>query len=322
MPTGMLAPTPAGELEIGRWLALRESLAESPPTGARDHSEPMLAYAVALGVAEPWLETAAPAPPWFGAGGAAPLPAADRDEAYRAFIHSQWWGLPGRSDEAAAAAAGPAYELELELLGPEPPGTGPAAHREAADARGEAAREMEAPSTPSGAAGGVPPAEHSARRHEAPGEEAGGGGCLRGCLTWVAGAAGAGALVLVILLALDVVSPREKPCPLDSPPIPTPAQIAVAGDLFRDQCVAVRGTLVSRGSGELLLEVERGEYVQGVIVRDLAAVLDAIAPGRVVTLGGWLRVEEDGTYAVDFIPDRGSDRWWWQNLRDNLEALF
>lgn len=51
-------------------------------------------------------------------------------------------------------------------------------------------------------------------------------------------------------------------------------------------------------------------------------MLDAIALGRVVTLGGWLRVEEDGTYAVDFIPDRGSDRWWWQHLRDNLEALF
>ena len=255
-----------------------------------------------------------------GRGG--PPARADRDAAYRAFIHSQWWGLPGRSDEAAAAAAGPAYELELELLGAEPPGTGPAAHREAWDARGEAVREMEAPSTPPAAPGGVPPAEHSARRHEASGEEAGGGGCLRGCLTWVAGAAGAGALLLVVLLALDVVSPREKPCPLDSPPIPTPAQIAVAGDLFRDQCVAVRGTLVSRDAGELLLEVERGEYVQGVIVRDLSAVLDAIALGRVVTLGGWLRVEEGGTYAVDFIPDRGSDRWWWQNLRDNLEALF
>ena len=39
---------------------------------------------------------------------------------------------------------------------------------------------------------------------------------------------GIGALVLVILFSLDVVSPRAKPCPLESPGIPSPAQIAVA----------------------------------------------------------------------------------------------
>ena len=127
---------------------------------------------------------------------------------------------------------------------------------------------------------------------------------------------------MIVLFSLNVVSPRDKPCPMESPPIPTPAQIAVAGDLFRDGCVRVRGALVARDSDGLTLEVERGEYTQRVNVRDPSEVLDAIPIGRVVTLAGWLKVEEDGTYAVHFVPKRGSDREWWRNLRDNLEALF
>ena len=129
-------------------------------------------------------------------------------------------------------------------------------------------------------------------------------------------------LVLVVLFSLDVVSPREKPCPLNSPPIPTPAQIASIGDLFRDQCVRVRGTAVFQDGGELVLEVDRDEYVQPVSVRDPSEALNALPPGRVITLAGRLIVEEEGTYAVHFIPDRGSDREWWRNLLENLEALF
>ena len=39
-------------------------------------------------------------------------------------------------------------------------------------------------------------------------------------------------------------------------------------------------------------------------------------------MAGRLKVEEDGTYAVHFVPDHGSDRGWWRNLRENLEGLF
>ena len=117
-----------------------------------------------------------------------------------------------------------------------------------------------------------------------------------------------GALVLVVLFSLDVVSPRDKPCPLDSPVIPTPAQIAVAGDLFRDECVRVRGTVVFKDVDTLALEIDRGDYVQQVIVRVPTSLFEEISLGKLVTLGGRLKVEEDGTYAVHFVPDHGSDR--------------
>ena len=155
-----------------------------------------------------------------------------------------------------------------------------------------------------------------------PGEKPRSGGCLCGCVKWVVGLVAAGVVVLVVLFSLDVVSPRDKPCPLESPPIPTPAQIASLGDLFRDQCVRVRGTVVFQGDGELVLEMNRAEIVQRVTVRDPSQVLDAVPLGRVLTLAGWLRVEEDGAYAVHFIPERESDRGWWRNLRENVDALF
>ena len=153
-------------------------------------------------------------------------------------------------------------------------------------------------------------------------EEPRGGGCLRGCFTGMVGLVGIGALVLVVLFSLDVVSPRGKPCPLDSPVIPTPAQIAVASDLFRDECVWVRGEVVFQHAGVLVAEMNRGEFVQSVNVLGPSEVLGAIPLGRVVTLAGRLKVEEDKTYAVHLVPDYGSDRGWWQNLRENLEGLF
>ena len=95
----------------------------------------------------------------------------------------------------------------------------------------------------------------------------------------------------------------------------------MAGDLFRNECVRVRGTVVSQDSDELVLQVDRDEYVQRVNVRDPSEVLEAIPLGRVVTLAGWLKVEEDGTYEVHFVPDR-ANRGWWRNLRENFEGLF
>ncbi len=325
--TGMLTPTPAGALEISRWLGLKETLTGSERTGAQDQSDSMLAYAVALDVAQPWLGVAVSAPPWFGSDGASSVQGADRDAAYSGFMHALQWGLTGRSGDAADAAAGLGYELELELLelespDTEEPDTEEAAHRGTAGETGEIARELEARSSPPAAPAGALSTEYQTQWWEEPAEEAKGGGCLRGCFTWMVGTVGIGVLVLVVLFSLDVVSPRAKPCPLESPGIPSPAQIAVASDLFRDECVRVRGTLVSQDIDELLLEMDRGEYVQRVSVRGPADVFEAISPGDVVTLAGWLRVEGDGTYAVDFVPDSGSDRGWWRNLRENLEALF
>ena len=343
--TGMLTPTPAGALEISRWLGLKETLTGSERTGAQDQSDSMLAYAVALDVAQPWLGVAVSAPPWFGSDEASSVQGADLDAAYSGFMHALQWGLTGRSGDAADAAAGLGYELELELLesespDTEEPDTEEAAQRGTADETGELARELEAQSSPPAAPAGALSTEYQTQWWEEPAEEAKGGGRLRGCFTWVVSIVGIGVLVLVVLFSLDVVSPRAKPCPLDSPGIPSPAQIAVAGDLFRDECVRVRGTLVSQDIDELLLEIpwtgtlvsqdidglllemDRGEYVQRVSVRGPADVFEAISPGDVVTLAGWLRVEEDGTYAVDFVPDSGSDRGWWRNLRENLEALF
>ncbi len=323
MRTGMLTPTPAGEREIGQWLGLEEALrGMAGSAGGRVQSDAMLPYAVALGVAEPWLEVAASAPPWFGSGGAAPLQGADLDAAYRGFMHALWWGLPGRSGDAANAAAESGYELELELLELESPDTEPAAWGETVDEIEEISPEPDAPISPPAGPAAAPATTYPTQWWDGPVQERKGAGCLRGCLIWVVSIAGLGMLVLLVLFSLDVVSPREKPCPLESPPIPTPAQIAVAGDLFRDQCVRVRGTLVSQGTGALVLEVDREEYVQPVDVSDPSEVLGGIALGRMVTLAGWLRVEEDGTYTVDFVPDRGSDRGWWRNLRENLEALF
>ena len=84
----------------------------------------------------------------------------------------------------------------------------------------------------------------------------------------------------------------------------------------------VSGTVVFQDADELVVEMKRGEYVQRVNVRDPSQVLEAIPLGRVVTLAVRLKVEEDGTYGVHFVPDHGSDRGWWRNLRDNLEGLF
>ena len=329
--TGMLKPTPAGALEISQWLGWKASMAGPSPPGARSQSDPMLAHAVAFNVAQPWLDLAASAPPWFGSSGGSSLQGADLDAAYRAFMHAPEWWLTGRSEDAAKAAAQWGYEEEIQLLeqleqldressdAVQPELT---AHGGTTDQGEEIAGELESQRESPAAQVQPPSIDYQHYRPEGQVEEPEGGGRLRGCLIWLVSLVGIGVVVLVVLFSLDVVSPRDKPCPLEAPPIPTPAQIVVVGDLFRDECVRIRGTVVFRAADELVLEVNRGEYVQRVDVRGQPEVIEAIPTGREVTLAGWLKVEEDGTYEVHFVPDRRSDRGWWRNLRENIEGLF
>ena len=330
----VLPTTPRGEQEIEQWRGWLESMVGPAPPGDRDDS--MFAYAVALDVAQPWLDLSVPAPRWFHASF---LQGADPDAAYRAFLHAPEWDLRGRSGDTARSAAHDGYELELERLRLEAPDadeeteadpldvkspeTEEAEHRrlteeiEAID-RELAAQASRPPPTPTPAPA---PMDRPPHTSEVAVEKKGGCGCLPGCLVWVVGLLGAGVLALLVLFSLDVVSPRDKPCPLNSPPIPTPAQIAVIGDLVRDECVRVRGTIVAKDVKVLVIEVDRDEYVQRVTVRDPSEALAPVPVDRVITLAGWLRIEEDGTYAVHFVPER-SDRDWWRNLVDNLEWLF
>ena len=271
--TGMLKPTPAGALEISQWLGWKASMAGSAPHGAWSQSDPMLPYAVGFDVAQPWLDVTASAPPWFGSRGESSLRGDDLDAAYRAFMHAPEWWLAGRSEDAAKAAAQWGHEEELKLLKEleqldrEPSDSWKAADRETAGEIEATVRELEPQRDPPAAAASWPSAGHQTYGSEWMVEEKKGGGCLRGCLLWVVGLPAIAVLVLIVLFSLDVVSPREKPCPLDSPPIPTPAQIVVIGDLFRDECVRVSGTLVSKEVDVLVLEIDRGDYVQQVIVR-------------------------------------------------------
>ena len=327
--TGMLKPTPSGTLEISQWLGWRDAMAESGSMGARDHSDPMLPYAVALDVARPWLDLATPAPRWFRFAGGSSLRGADLDAAYHAFLHAPEWWLRGRSNDAAKAAAQHGYEEELRLLGQldrlELPDAEQPEHTARAEMAGEfedMAREPEAQVSPPPVAARASSTAYQPQRVDGMVSEEKGGGCLRGCFTRVVSLAVIAVVILLVLFSLDVVSPREKPCPLNSPPIPTPAQIVVMGDLFRDQCVTVRGTVVAQDANELVMEIDRGEHVQQVTVRDPSQALESTSPDRLNALAGWLRIEEDGTYVVHFIPDRGSDRSLWRNLRENLAGLF
>ena len=320
--TGMVPTTQRGAQEIGQWLGWKETMAEPAPTDARDQADSILPYAVAMNVAQPWLNVSDSAPPWFGSGSPSSLQGADLDAAYHGFMHAPEWYLGGRSGDAAKAAAGMGYEVELEMLGLESPDIGTSVHRESADEIHDIAREADSPRRSLEGAPSPPSVGYQQYGDARVIEEPKSGGCLRRCFIWAVSLLGIGALVLVVLFSLDVVSPRVKPCSLDSPGIPTRGQIAAVGDLFLDECVRVSGTVVFQDADELVVEMNRGEYVQRVNVRDPSEVLEAIPLGRVLTLAGRFKVEEDGTYAVHFVPDHGSDRGWWRNLRENLQGLF
>lgn len=332
--TGMLQPTPAGAHEISQWLGLSEFLAGPGAPETRDQSDPMLAYAVALGEAQPWLNVTAPAPPWFGSGDDSSPRGPELDAAYRAFLHAPEWWLAGRSEDAAKAAAQWGYEEEVQLLeqldeldqestaAEQPdysPRRGTAAEIENVASEPESQREFPAaPAEPPST--GYQPNRLDGTVKE---EKSGGclSGCLGGCLMWLVSLVGIGVVVLAVLFSLDVVSPRDKPCPLDSPPILAPGPLSVV-DVFNNVCMKVSGTVVYQDADELLVDIDRGEYVQRVSVRGPEGVFEAVSPGGVVTVAGRYKEEENGSYAIHFVPDDESEREWWQNLRDNVEALL
>ncbi len=119
MHTGMLPPTEAGAYEISQLHGLKESLTGPDPADGRGEPDPMLAYAIALDAAQPWLADSVSAPPWFGSGEAASLRTPDLDVAYHGFMSAPEWGLAGRSEGAAEAAAarGDGAEPERFQLG-------------------------------------------------------------------------------------------------------------------------------------------------------------------------------------------------------------
>ena len=174
-------------------------------------------------MAQPWLDVAAPAPPWFGSGEDSSLRGADLDAAYHAFMHAPEWWLRGRSEEAAKAAAQWGYEEEIEQLdeldqeSPDAEQPDHTAHRGIAGEIEQIARQQEAQSSPP-AASAAPPSEgyQTYGADEMVEEEK--GGRARGCLLWMISLLGIGALVLGVLFSLDVVSlPRQAVSPGISP---------------------------------------------------------------------------------------------------------
>ncbi len=309
MHTGMLAPTEAGAYEISQLIALKGSLPGPDPADGRGEPDPMLAYAIALDAAQPWLDVSVPAPPWFGSGEVASLRAPDLDVAYHGFMSAPEWGLDGRSEGGAEAAAGPDDRAERELL-EELSQLEPlyAEQAEGVTPETEARRETAADPLSS------PQDDWNYRSPWQVEEPKGGRRCCR-CFKWVFGLLGIGALVVV---GLNVVSPAVEPCPADSPRIPPPGQLLVLLDLFRDECVSVAGEVVSHDAGELVVEVDRGEYVQRVRVRGPAEVFEQASVGRRVIVTGRIGEHEDGGYVIRYGVDRG----WWGNLRENIPGDF
>ena len=325
--TGILPATEAGAYEIGQWLGWKGSLPGPDREAGRDGPDSMLAYAIALDEAQPWLDVSLPAPAWFGSGEPASLSASDLDVAYHGFMSAPAWGLAGRSRGAAEAAAEPYSEAEQELsqelsrLAPSyteqaegtansQGGGGPVYERPQTEgvtpeteARGETTADP--PSSPLGY-----------RKYRSPGqaeEKKDGRGC-GGCFMWVVRLLGIGALLVAVLLGINLASPAVDPCPADSPGIPPPGLLGVALDVFLDECVSVAGEVVSHDVGELVVEVDRGEYVQWVRVRAQAEVFEQVSVGGGIRIAGRIAEHEDGGYVVLYGVDRG----WWGNLRENL----
>ena len=327
MNAGMLPPTEAGAYEISRLHGLKESLTGPDPADGRGEPDPMLAYAVALDAAQPWLDVSVSAPPWFGSAEAASLGAPDLDVAYHGFMSAPQWGLAGLSEGAADAAAGPDDEAEQERL-QELSRLAPLYTEQAegtANSEGGGGTVYERPQTegvtPETEARGEttadPPSSPLAyREYRSQGqvEEPKSGRGWGGCFMWVVRLLGIGALVVAVLVGINLASPAVDPCPADSPTIPPPGQLLVLLDLFSDECVSVAGEVVSHDVGDLVVEMDRGEYVQRVRVRGPADVFERVSVGERVQVAGRVGEHEDGGYVIRYGVDRG----WWGNLRDNF----
>ncbi len=327
MHTGMLPPTEAGAYEISQWLGLKESLSGPDPADGRGEPDPMLAYAIALDAAQPWLDVSVSAPPWFGSGEVASLRAHDLDVAYHGFMSAPEWGLSGRSEGGAEAAAEPENEAERELF--QELSKLEKLHSEQAEgtanSEGDAGTVLERLQaegvTPETEAQGETtadplssPLDYRKRRLPWEVEEPKGGRGGGGCFMWVVRLLGIGALVVAVLVGINLASPAVDPCPADSPGIPPPGQLLVILDVFLDECVSVAGEAVSRDVGELVVEMDRGEYLQRVRVRGPAEVFEQVPLGRRIQVAGRVGEHEDGGYVVHYGVDRG----WWGNLLENL----
>ena len=319
--TGMVPPTQRGAQVKGQWLGWKKSLAGSDSPSPRDQPDSMLAYAVALDVAQPWLDVSVSAPLWFGSGQASSLQGPDLDAAYHGFMHSVEWYLSGRSDKATDAASWlkESEQIELGLWNTEQAeGT--------AKSEGGVGTVYERPQTKGvtpeaqareGRAADAPGSPLDYRTYRPPGqveETPKGGRGWGGCFMWAVGLLGIGALVVAVLVGINLASPAVEPCPADSPGIPPPGLLGAGLDLFLDECVSVAGDVVSRDIGELVVEIDRGEYVQRVRVRGPADAFEQVSVGERVHVAGRVGEHEDGGYVVR----HGVDRGWWGNLRENL----
>ena len=323
MYTGMLAATQAGAYEIRQWLGLKETLSGPGPVDGRDESDSMLAHAIALDAAKPWLDEAVPAPSWFGSRGATSLQGPDLHVAYHGLLSAPEWGLTGRSEGAAEAAAGPSAGAEPEYFQLETPNTQQTERTADSEAGGgtvyqraqtegvtsetEARREV----TPDPASS---PLDYRKYRSRGQVEEPSRGRGCGGCFLWVVSLLGIVALVLAVLFGPNLVSPAVDPCPADSPRIPPHGQLLAILDLLLDECVSVAGEVVRIDVGELVVEIDRGEYLQRVRVRGPTEVLERVPLGQHVKVEGRIGEHEDGGYMVHF----GEDRGWWGNLRENF----
>ena len=274
MNAGMLQPTEAGAQQIAQVLGLKESLPGPDQAGGRDESDSTLAYAVALDVAQPWLNASVAAPPWIGSAETDSQQAPNLDSAYRGFISAPAWGLTGRSGDVAEAAAKP-------------------------NARREAARPQSRRPRP----------EQAERTATSEGV---------GCFTWVVRLLGIAALFLAVVVGINLFSPAVEPCPNDSPPILPEAQVYALLDVLLDECVSVVGEVVGHDVGELVVEMDRGEYVQWVNVLGPEEVLERASMGDTVRVTGRIREHED----VGYMVQHGVDRGRWGNLRENLPGDF
>ena len=121
-----------------------------------------------------------------------------------------------------------------------------------------------------------------------------------------------------MVVGTNLVSPVVEPCPEDAPGIPLPGLLSAAFDLFVDECVSVAGVVVWRDLGQVVVEIDRGEYWLRVLVQGSAGDFEQVVLGERVLITGRIRKHEEWGYAVYLAVDRG----WWGNLLENLPSDF